>query len=209
MYERFVLKFQIQGSPKSCERYGQGHINETYLVSCDGETDYILQKINKKIFTKPEQLMENIAATTTYISRHSKDPRASVHLVLTNEGKAYHKDAEGEYWRMYEFVPSTVCLQKAESPKDFYYSGLAFGHFQGELANFPAETLHEPIADFHNTPVCFHQLHVAMENNYQNGLLCAKRNWNLPWQERVRPVLLWRRWPSASCLCGLPITIPS
>jgi len=119
--------------------------------------------------------MENIAATTAYIAQHSKDPRASMHLVLTNEGKAYHKDAEGEYWRMYEFVPSTVCLQKAESAKDFYYAGVAFGRFQGELANFPAETLHEPIADFHNTPVRFGQLHAAMENNYQNRLaLCQK-----------------------------------
>lgn len=163
-----ILKFQIHGTPKSCERYGQGHINETYLVECDGETDYILQKINKKIFTKPEQLMENIAATTAYISEHSKDPRASMHLALTNAGKAYHKDAEGEYWRMYEFVPSTICLQKAESPKDFYYSGLAFGRFQGELAGFPAKTLHEPIADFHNTRARFAQLHAAMEVNYQN-----------------------------------------
>ena len=31
--------------------------------------------------------------------------------------KNFYKDEQGEYWRMYEFVPSTICLQKAESPK--------------------------------------------------------------------------------------------
>ncbi len=35
---------------------------------------------------------------------------------------------------------------------DCYYSGLVFGRFQGQLANFPTETIYEPIEDFHNTP---------------------------------------------------------
>lgn len=169
-----ILKFAIKGSPVACSRYGFGHINETYLVTCDCGLRYILQKINKKIFPKPEELMENIAATTAYIAEHSNDPRASMHLVLTVEGKAYHRDAQGEYWRMYAFIPSTICLQKAESPKDFYYSGLAFGRFQGELASFPAETLHEPILDFHNTRARFRQLHTAMDTNYQNRLELCK-----------------------------------
>ena len=170
-----ISEFAIKGNPCTCDRHGHGHINETYLVTCDGGVDYILQKINKKIFAKPEQLMENIAATTAYIARHSADPRASMRLVLTKEGKACYQDAEGEYWRMYEYVPSTVCLQMAESPKDFYYAGLAFGRFQGEPAQFPAETLHEPIADFHNTRARYDQLHAAVETNFQERLsLCRE-----------------------------------
>ena len=161
-------KFEVKGLVCECSRYGHGHINETYLVTCDSGLSYILQKINKKIFTKPEELMENIAATTAFIAARSDDPRTSMHLVLTLDGKSFYKDAEGEYWRMYEFVPSTICLQKAESTKDFYYSGLAFGRFQRELAEFPAETLHEPIVDFHNTRARFGQLHAAMEKNYEN-----------------------------------------
>ena len=169
-----ILQFNVKGIPENCSRYGCGHINETYLVTCDSGLSYILQKINKKIFTKPEELMENIAATTAFITEHSADPRASMHLVLTQEGKCYYKDADGEYWRMYEFVPSTICLQKAESPKDFYYSGLAFGRFQGELAAFPAQTLHEAIPNFHNTRVRFQQLRAAMEKNHDNRMaLCA------------------------------------
>ena len=163
-----ILNFKVRGVPAQCSRYGCGHINETYLVTCDSGLTYILQKINKSIFTKPEELMENIAATTSFIAANSEDPRTSMHLVMTQEEKAFYKDGDGEYWRMYEFVPSTVCLQKAESPKDFYYSGLAFGRFQRELANFPAETLHEAIVDFHNTRARFGQLHAAMEKNYQN-----------------------------------------
>lgn len=119
--------------------------------------------------------MENVAAVTAFLAGNSDDPRSSMHLVPSTDGKTFCKDADGEYWRMYEFVPSTVCLQKADSPKDFYYSGLAFGRFQGELAGFPAETLHEAIKDFHNTPARFGQLHAAMEVNFENRKeQCAK-----------------------------------
>ncbi len=163
-----ISQFAVKGAPAQCSRYGCGHINETYLVTCDSGLSYILQKINKNIFTKPEELMENIAATTAFLAEHSDDPRASMHLVLTTDGKTFFKDEAGEYWRMYDFVPSTVCMQKAESPKDFYWSGLAFGRFQGQLADFPAQTLHEAIVDFHNTRARFAQLHAAMEKNYEN-----------------------------------------
>ena len=169
-----ATRFAIKGKVVECVRYGNGHINETYLVTCDTGLNYILQKINKKIFTQPEQLMENIAATTAYIAQRSEDSRSSLHLVLTTEGKPFFLDEEGEYWRMYEFVPSSICLQKAESPKDFYYAGLAFGRFQGQLAQFPAQTLHEPIRDFHHPPVRFQQLRAAMEKNYENRMSLCK-----------------------------------
>lgn len=161
--KELILKFRVKGAPCECSRYGCGHINETYLVTCDSGLSYILQKINKKIFTDPEQLMENIAAITTYLTQESTDPRAFMHLVPTTQGAVFYVDEAGEYWRMFEFVPSTICLQKAETPKDFYYSGLAFGRFQGRLADFPAQTLHEPIRDFHNTRARFAQLHEAID----------------------------------------------
>ena len=167
---RLICKFNIEGVPVSCKRNGHGHINETYLVVCDSGKQYTLQKINKRVFTQPEQLMENIAATTAHIACRSADPRAVLHLVLAKDGKVYHQDASGEYWRMYDYIASAVCLDQAECAKDFYYSGLAFGRFQGALADFPAETLHEPIANFHNTPVRFHQLREAMATNYENRL---------------------------------------
>ena len=170
-----IRQFQVRGECAQCSRFGCGHINETYLVTCDSGLTYILQKINKNIFTRPDQLMENVAAVTEFLARRSQDPRSSLHLVKTRDDKFFHVDEQGEYWRMYDFVHSTVCLQKAQTPKDFYWSGLAFGKFQGELAQFPAETLHEAIVDFHNTRARFAQLHAAMEKNFEGrAALCQK-----------------------------------
>lgn len=49
-------------------------------------------------------------------------------------------------------MEDSVCLQIPESPEDLYESAIAFGSFQRMLADFPAETLHETIPNFHNTP---------------------------------------------------------
>ncbi len=161
--KELILKFKVKGMPCVWTRYGCGHINETYLVTCDSGFSYILQKINKKVFTDPLGLMENISAITGFLGKMSNDPRTSMHLIPTVDGKNCYTDEQGECWRVYDFVMSSLSLQKAESHEDFYNSGVAFGRFQRQLAEFPAQTLHEPIRDFHNTRARFEQLHAAME----------------------------------------------
>ena len=48
-----IEQFALKGAVQSCERYGNGHINETYLVTCPSAR-YILQKINTNVFKKPD-----------------------------------------------------------------------------------------------------------------------------------------------------------
>jgi Ser/Thr protein kinase RdoA (MazF antagonist) len=158
-------RFQLEGAPVSCERYGSGHINETYLVVTQAPHRYILQKINRRIFQDVPALMENILAVTSYLARRDPDPRHVLTLVSAADGKAYCRDEEGESWRVYEFVTGGICLDRAESAADFYQSAVAFGRFQTMLSDFPAHTLHETIARFHDTPARFGALHRAMEQD--------------------------------------------
>ena len=155
--------FQLEGTPLSCEPYGSGHINHTYLVKTDAQQRYILQKINHRVFTNVPALMENIHAVTSFLAQRDPDPRHVLTLLLTNEGQPYYLDTEGEYWRVYKFVTGGLCLDRAETAEDFYQSAVAFGHFQTMLADFPAQTLHETIAHFHDTPVRYAALHAAIE----------------------------------------------
>ena len=52
--------FQLDGEPVSCEPYGCGHINHTYLAITTSGRRYILQRINHNTFKNVEALMENI-----------------------------------------------------------------------------------------------------------------------------------------------------
>ena len=62
--------FAIEGTYKDCVPYGNGHINDTYLLTYQQngqEHAYILQHMNKTIFTDPEALMENIIGVTGFL----------------------------------------------------------------------------------------------------------------------------------------------
>ena len=151
MCREIAARFAVNGRVAYCERYGCGHINETYLVETDGGARYILQKINDTVFRNVPALMENVSAVTRYLRAHTDDPRRAMHLVQTTEDTDYLRDEAGGWWRMYDFIENSICLQAAETDEDFYQSAVAFGEFQRELSEFPAHTLHETIAKFHDT----------------------------------------------------------
>ena len=136
-----INAFALEGKVVSCERYGSGHINETYLVTNDAGKRYILQKINNKVFVNVEGLMHNVASVTKYLSEKETDPRRTLHLVPTHDGKAYTDDGNGGFWRVYDFVEDSICLDRVETKEDFKQSAVAFGMFQRQLAEFPADTL--------------------------------------------------------------------
>ena len=160
--EQLLQQFCLEGRPLSWERYGEGHINRTYLVVTDRPRRYILQRLSRAAFHDIPALMQNVAAVTAYLAARSDDPRASLRLVPTVSGALWFRDEEGEYWRVYDFIEDSICLQAPESEEDFYQSAVAFGSFQHMLQDFPAETLQETIPRFHDTPDRYRRFHEAL-----------------------------------------------
>ena len=157
-----AFAFQTVGTPVSCKEFGSGHINTTLKVETDAGRTYILQRINQYVFQKPVQVMENAQAITEHLRKKDPDPRHTIHFTTANDGLCYHFDEDGEFWRMYEFVDG-VSLDAPESETDFYQSALAFGNFQTLLADFPAESLHVTIPNFHNTVDRYRLLRESIE----------------------------------------------
>ena len=148
------------GGPMVCDphHYGEGHINDTFVVWRANHTKrFILQRINTDTFTDPAGLMENICGVTrhlrTKIQAEGGDPgRECLNVIPTLSGAAYYIDSEGNAWRAYDFVENTVCLQQVGCEADFRTVAETLGKFQNQLADYPASTLHETIARFHDTP---------------------------------------------------------
>ena len=147
-------KFQIDGNPVTCERFGNGHINRTYLIGTDAPATYVLQWINQYVFKNPPQVMENAGRVTSHILAQGQP---AIHFLKCENGSYCYQDPEGEYWRCYDYVEG-FCMDAPETGEDFYQSALAFGMFQNQLSDFPADTLYETIPNFHNTPDRFRQL---------------------------------------------------
>lgn len=164
-----IGNFDFQGLLEECVPFGSGHINDTYRLTfrtADGTKRYILQKMNKNIFTKPEELMENVSGVTSWLKTKIKEnggdvERETLNLLMDSHGRPFYKDSYGEYWRVYLFIEDATCFDLVENDNDFYQSAVAFGHFQRLLADYPAETLHETIENFHNTPDRFRRFQEA------------------------------------------------
>ena len=157
--------FCLLGKPVHCERHGNGHINETYYLRTDEPHDYILQRLNTQVFPNVEGLMHNLVSVSTHLRRSCDDPRRVLTLVPTVNGGFLYRAENGTYWRMFEFVTDGICLEQAQSPEDMRQSGMAFGRFQKQLVDFPAQTLTEIIPSFHDTPGRYRQLHQAIEED--------------------------------------------
>lgn len=144
-----VKNFIIDGNPINIVPYGNGHINNTYLVTTDSGKRYILQKVSDAF--EIHNLMKNIDAVTSFMALKADNPERQMQLIHTTANENFYS-IEGDNYRMFNFVENSICLDAPDSPEDFYESAVSFGKFQKLLEDFPATTLTEPIKNFHNTP---------------------------------------------------------
>ncbi len=164
--------FSMEGQITQVREYGSGHINTTYLVEAALENEtkkYIFQKINTDIFRNISHLMDNVTNVTSYLTkqiqaRGGNPNRETLQVIHTRDGKSYYRNPEGCY-RMYHFITDATSFEAVEKPEDFYESAVAFGNFQADLADYPAETLYETIPDFHNTPKRYDDFCQALQND--------------------------------------------
>jgi hypothetical protein len=162
MIKEAIENIDYEGTYLDHVPYGNGHINDTFLLRFTEDngsiTRYILQRMNHETFKSPEQLMENIFGVTRFLrskieESHGDVTRETLNIIRTKAGHSFYKDRIGSYWRGYLFIENADCYSSVQDSHDFYQSAVAFGNFQYQLAEYPAHTLHETIPDFHNTPV--------------------------------------------------------
>lgn len=159
-----LTHFMPPHAVNGCLPYGNGHINGTFMVM-SGKTRYILQAINGDVFQNPRQLMENVEKVTAFIRKRAVDPRSVLTIMPTLDKENFYTDENGVAWRMYVFIENAICPEHPDTAADIYQCALAFGMFQRDLHDFPAEQLHETIPDFHNTPLRYAALLDAVKKD--------------------------------------------
>ena len=160
-----LKRFRTEGSPVRCVLYGSGHINRTWLVETGRPHRYILQQVNTAIFTDADGLMRNILLVTEHLRKKDPAPGHVLTLVETADGGSWITMPGNQLWRMYEFVSGGICLDRAETEEDFRLSGVAFGRFHQQMADFPARQLTEVIPGFHDTPARYRALRRAIRED--------------------------------------------
>jgi hypothetical protein len=173
--------FQFQGEVVALEPYGNGHINDTLLVTCrtgGAPAHYILQNINRSVFPSPAIVMQNIERVTAHLGRQlagtQDGARRALTLIPARDGKNWYVDGQGETWRAYPFVEDAHGRETATSVEQAYQAAHAFGRFQHLVSSLPAPRLHETIPDFHHTPRRFAALERAIAADPMNRARLAR-----------------------------------
>lgn len=155
--DEVLAAFGINAGEADAVRSGQGHVNDTFLVTePESGCRFVVQRISPAAFKRPDQVMENVTGITEYLGREVERyggdrTREALRFLRAKTGAFCYMDRDGGPWRAYPFVERTVCYQTASTPELFAASGRAFGRFQRLLRDYPAETLHETIPHFHDT----------------------------------------------------------
>ncbi len=148
-YKNVLDAFSLEGTIQEICPYGEGHINQTFLVTTTTKR-YILQVMNTHVFSDPNSLMKNICYVTKHLESKGIE---TLHVVFTKRNEPFLKLEDNSCYRIYDFIENTVTFQKATDPQVFCNSGYAFGEFQNYLKEFDASVLTETIPNFHNTPI--------------------------------------------------------
>jgi Ser/Thr protein kinase RdoA (MazF antagonist) len=161
MLSSIISQFLVPGNLLKVDRFGTGLINDTYLCEFNDNgiaRKYILQRINASVFTRPDQVMENIEIVTAHITQKLRregiaDPsRITPALVHAKNDKPYVRDDSAAYWRMFHFIESGMVFDTIVDVNHAYEVGRGLGRFQSLVADLPTDTLHDTLPGFHHTP---------------------------------------------------------
>lgn len=136
----------------SYNKYGSGHINDTYIIETEGEIKFILQRINKEIFPDISGLMNNISIVLDHFSKNRMNNNGYeiLTLIRTKENRSYLSDSDHNSWRCYRYIDDSRCFNKIDNPHLAFEAGCSYGHFQKMLTGLNPEMLMETIPHFHN-----------------------------------------------------------
>ena len=117
-----LIAFGLTGI-KNARRINSGHINQTFLVSLK-DKEYVVQRINGRLFTRPENIMVNI----DLVCRHIRYPIRF--LYSGDKNYIYHNDS---LWRIYEYFPESVSFDVLEERGYIFEFGRILGRFHTDI----------------------------------------------------------------------------
>jgi Ser/Thr protein kinase RdoA (MazF antagonist) len=150
--------FDLGGRIVDVRPYGHGLINDTFVVSIDTGHRAILQRINRHVFPKPEQIMNNLRTLMDHIRQHQTSDKAAARelqwpgIFSTRDGRDSVVDAHGGFWRAMGFVENTRTLETITDTSQAEEVGFALGRFHALIHDLDPSRLHETLPGFHNAP---------------------------------------------------------
>ena len=155
-------QFEPRGKIVDIQDYGNGNVHETFLVTLDaeGEKHFILQRMNTKVFHRPELVMLNMRTCTEHVRKRLRHAPLeggrrweTVRVLPARDCRDYWIDPAGSFWRAISFIEGSQSFDVIQDADHGREVGTALGMFQSLISDLPAERLADTLEGFHVTPL--------------------------------------------------------
>lgn len=148
-------KFASGNSVSAVTEFGNGNINDTYIVTCSPQEKFVLQRINTHVFKQPSLIMQNMRAFTEHVHRRVKQEGRvwdSPRVIPAQDGNDYFIDSENGFWRAISFIDNARSFDTITDSAHAREVGYALGTFQSLISDLPIDSLADTLEGFHITP---------------------------------------------------------
>ncbi|MHC1708546.1 MAG: phosphotransferase enzyme family protein [Bacteroidales bacterium] len=150
----------------SFDHIPHGHIHDTYIAATTRE--YIIQRINNSIFKDVDALMANTAQIINFLEKNKQSYSLKIPaLYYTTEGKMYYEDQQGNFWRIFSFIPHSQNFQKPPDLEIAAEGGKILGLFSKAVNTLDPGSFNTILPGFHDISIRW--------DNYQQALNHAPR----------------------------------
>jgi hypothetical protein len=190
-YTTIAEQFISGGKIIEVREFGNGNINDTYLVTTDinEENHFVLQRINTQVFKQPKLIMQNMRAFTEHMRRRANEeghhwimPR----VLRAQDGIDYFIDSQDNFWRAISYVANARSFDTIADLNHAREVGYALGTFQHLISDMPVESLADTLEGFHITPRYIQNFDKTFsQNGFQSNaevrfgldFITARRDW--------------------------------
>ncbi|MBL7851174.1 MAG: aminoglycoside phosphotransferase family protein [Cyclobacteriaceae bacterium] len=144
---QILQRYHLDSAHFKVERIGSGHIHATYKLT--GPRSYVLQRVNKNVFTQPELIASNLRRAADYLKWNSPDYLFPT-VIPSAGGKEMEYDEEGFPWRLFPYIDNTITIDSVSSADQATQAAMAFGRLSRLLDKADVSSFHPTIPRFHD-----------------------------------------------------------
>ena len=152
-----LSSFELDAERLTIQRIDTGHINYTYKV----EPNWILQRINIKVFRNPEIISSNLRAAEDHLKQNAPD-YLFLAAIKNKSGQDMVYDLDGYPWRLFPFINNTITINEVGNTGQAYEAAKAFGKLTKLLNGCDVSLFQETIPKFHSLPLRYLQFDQAI-----------------------------------------------
>lgn len=156
-------QFALDPAIHQVEKTGSGHINFTYLVKGPSSA-WILQRINTKVFRKPEIIAANLRHAATHLANQYPD-YLFLAAIPTITGSEMARDEQGEPWRLFPYIENTNTIDKVDTPDQAFEAAKGFAGLTRKLDDIDTALFQPTIPGFQDLGWRWRQLEEALANS--------------------------------------------